>query len=972
MGGRPGRSPFVGRGEELERLVALLDACREGTTRTVLIGGEAGVGKSRLVDELVAREHDSSQEMRGRCLDYGAQPAPYVPLVEALHRLVATLGVDVVAAAAGPGRRELARLEPELGPAAPDSDLGRSRLMEAVVELVENLSRRRPLVVCVEDIHWADPSTRDLLAFATSALDRAPALMLLTYRTDELHHAHPMRPFLAEMTRRRGVEHLLLNRLDEADTERIVRHIRGEDVDRRTLDVIARGACGIPFYVEEMARSTDVLHGAPASVLDLIRAGLETLSEPTRRLLGAAGLARGPVVDSRLGAVVDLDRDTLLGCVSEAVDRHVLVPDQASAAYEFRHGLLKEAAASMVLPGERRRLHKAWALALEPAVVDDERFSIAVAHHWVSAANAPRAFRWCLHAADVAARLYAPNEELMLLEDVLEMWEVVPEQQRSSVGGRVLVEERAAELAWVLGDTSRASGWAEAALADSAADDPLSRVRLLTLRAKVSVDLTSADAGARLEEAVQLATTRAPSPEGAQALVLSAIRHSMRGEERAAERDARRAIEIGRHLGDPRIEADGQGVMAVRAMVRGDLDEALRTTMQSIDLARRCGAEQSVLLSHVRGSALLIEAGRYDDCVATADAAHRYAAERGLERLLAGWICCNEAEALEALGRWAEAKVVLRRTLVAELQDSSRVGAQTILARMLMRQGDPATPALMEALRRAPGAAPHDPQTFVPWACCLALWELTNGRAENGLSLLGEALPGSLTGEQISQHVWDALPTAAACLARVDEPGRWSDWYDGLLLAAPRHAAMTPYRAVRRALADAETASLRQEPILPAWQSVVALGADVPAYERAYALLRSAGAALDGDPRVDPVPNWLAEVARLCVAMGAEPLRGQASALARRHHLSVAGLAQPTRDGGHDAPALTARELEVLRLVAAGRSNAAIARQLYISPKTVSVHVSHILAKLDVASRTEASAVAFRRGLVEPLPSSPT
>ena len=971
MDGRPGRSPFVGRREELDRLAGLLGLCRHGATKTVLIGGEAGVGKSRLVDELVAREGDATVEIRGRCLDYGTQPAPYVPLVEALHRLVATMGVDAVAAAAGPGRRELARLEPQLGPAASDSDLGRSRPMEAVVELVESLSRRRPLIVCVDDVHWADPSTRDLLAFAASTLDRAPVLIVLIYRTDELHRAHPMRPFLTEMTRRRGVEHMVLDRLHEADTERIVRHIRGEDVDERTLDLIVRDACGIPFYVEELAASTDIQHGAPASVLDLVRTRLDMLSGPTRRLVSAAGLARGAVLDSRLGTVLDLDGDLLLECLSEAVDRHVLVPDPVGGAYEFRHGLLKEAAASMVLPGERRRLHEAWALSLEPAVDDDERVSIAVAHHWVAAGNVPRAFRWCLHAADVAAGLYAPHEELMLLEDVLDMWDLVPEQQRSAVGPRVHVQERAAELAWVLADAPRASEWADSALQETPRDDPLIRARLLTLRAKVSADLTSDDAGALLDEAVQLAQALSPSTEGAQALVLSAIRHSMRGEERAAERDAQRAIEVGRYLGDPRVEADGQGVMAVRALARGNLEDALRTNAQSIDLALRCGAEQSVLMSHVRGSALLIEAGRYEDCVATTQAAHRYAAERGLDRLLSGWICSNEAEALEALGRWAEAQVVLRRVLAADAGDVNRVSALTILARVLMREGDPTAAEHMAALRAAPGAAPHDPQTFVPWACCLALWELANGRPGEGLSLLRTALPGSLTAEQVSQHVWEALPTAAACVAALEQPGEWTEWFEDLIRAAPRGAALTPYRDVRRALADAETASLRGEPVLPAWQAVVARGADVPAYEHAYALVQSSRAALEVGAHSDAC-HWLSEAAKLCVTMGAEPLHGQVAVLARRHHLAVPGLALGGRDGGRGAHTLTDRELDVLRLVAAGMSNAAIAKELYISPKTVSVHVSHILTKLGAQTRTEAAAVAFRRGLVEPLVSSPT
>ncbi|MGA7690657.1 MAG: AAA family ATPase, partial [Jiangellales bacterium] len=334
-----------------------------GTSHTLLLSGEAGIGKSRLIDEARARLADRVQVVSGRCLDCGAQPAPYVAVMDALHGLVADLGVERVARAAGPGRAELARLEPMLGPAAKDSELGRTRLMEAVVELVEGLSAQRPMMLVIEDVHWADPSTLDLIGFCAATV-QGPVLLVLTYRSEELCAGDRLSVWLSETRRRAHVDAMVLGRLDENAVARIV-HQQRPDVTQADVEAIVGLSSGIPFYVEELAACEHPALGAPVALLDVVRTRLETLSPPARHLVGAAGLARGTLDEGRLARVTELSSDAITGALREVVDHHVLVPDQTDDSYEFRHGLLKEAAASRVLPGEGRRLHAAWAATLE-------------------------------------------------------------------------------------------------------------------------------------------------------------------------------------------------------------------------------------------------------------------------------------------------------------------------------------------------------------------------------------------------------------------------------------------------------------------------------------------------------------------------------------------------------------------------------------------------------------------------------
>ncbi len=191
--------------------------------------------------------------------------------------------------------------------------------------------------------------------------------------------------------------------------------------------------------------------------------------------------------------------------------------------------------------------------------------------------------------------------------------------------------------------------------------------------------------------------------------------------------------------------ADAHGVLAVRAHMRGDLERALELNALSMREADSCGADQSVLMAYVRGSATLLEQGRYRDSVSMAADARVQATTKGLARLDDRWMAGNEAEALEALGRWDEAEALLQGALASGLPDDRDTGTETVLARLLVSRGDPAAPELADALRATPESALYEPQTRVALICSLALFELSRGEPRRCLDVLADQLPGDLS-----------------------------------------------------------------------------------------------------------------------------------------------------------------------------------------------------------------------------------
>lgn len=952
-------SPFAGRDMELATVLAVAARARAGSSETLLVGGEAGVGKSRLVTESLARLDAPLQVLHGGCVDGSDQPAPYVALVDAMAHLVAEIGADRVAQESGPGVRELARLVPELGPAGPDSELGRSRLMHAIAGLLESLSRRQLVVLVIEDVHWADHATRDLLRFLASSVRGAAVLVIATYRSDELTRRHPTRSLLTELRRRAAVTDLPLGRLDQAASRFIVGHNLAPSASRQTVRRIASRSGGIPLFAEELATAGSRDDELPVTLSELLSARLDTLDESARQVVAAGALARVPLTDSYASRVTGRSIDDVETALRCAVDAHVLVP--TGQGYEFRHGLLKEVAAQALLPGERARLHRSWASALEPDAARDDRLANSVAHHWAHAHDDAKAFSWCRLASDVAHRQYAPGEELALLEQVLALADrVEPGLTRDE---RFAVLERAVEAAWLHSDNVRGSALARLALQSTEPDDVRRRSRFLALAAKVAPTYSTADVGEWLDEAIDCARRRPPSPELSRALVQAAIWHSMREETERIPALATEAVAVGESVGDRASVVEARGVQAVLAVVHGDLDEALAMNTRALDSARLLDDEGVLHNAQVRQSALLLEAGRYRDCLRVCGQARDDAQRKGVPRMMDGFIAGNEAEALEGLGRWDDALDMLSRAIDADPQDAASLGNQAAMARLLIRRGDRSARPLVEVLQRAPTELLNEPQVAVPYATCLALWELSNGRALECLEVLRDMLPGAFTPEQLAAWVWEPLAMAAGAMnAAGDASAEVRRWYDDVEESAARFATGLPSVTLWRSFARAELAQDAPESIF-AWDAVLDQQTTAPAYPMAYARYRRAQAGLRQGESVSALLNDAAASAEL---MRAVPLLSRITALARRHHLPVPRPGRSPNSARESGHGLTERESDVLRLVASGLTNSQVASELLISPKTASVHVSHILAKLGVATRTEAAAVAFREGLVEP------
>src|SRR6266568_4823740 len=412
---------LIGRGEELAVLAAALDRALAGETGFVLLGGEAGVGKTRLLRELSARAEDAGfGVLSGQCVEPGAEGLPFAPLVDVLRTLARTMPPDQLGRVLGPAASALSRLLPELAPEAqPPGSAGetpqKAQLLELVMGVLGRLSAVRPVLLAVEDVHWADGSTLDLAAFLIRSLPAARVLLVITYRSDELDRHHPLRPLLAAWERDRSVRHVGLRRFGREEVAAQLRAILGADTEPGVADVVFGRSGGNAYLVEELAgvvRAGGDPAGLPPSLRDVLLSRVDALSAAAQRLLRTASVAGRTVPDRLLAEVAGVARAELFAALRETVENHLLVVDPAGHGYQFRHALTRDAVYEDMLAGDEAAL---------PA---------ALAHHWYAALDLPRALPAAIDAATRAAASYAPAEALRHLERALEIWRRVPDAER--------------------------------------------------------------------------------------------------------------------------------------------------------------------------------------------------------------------------------------------------------------------------------------------------------------------------------------------------------------------------------------------------------------------------------------------------------------------------------------------------------------------------------------------------------------
>jgi len=364
MSGRLVSPIVVGRAAELATIADGLGAAREGTATTILLAGEAGVGKSRLVAEAMRLANEQGmQVMRGACVNIGSAGVPYGPIVEALRELQRELPPEEMAELVGAGALDLARLVPSIGAGGAAEPTGQSqwlqaRLLEAVLGFLQRLAARRPVLFVIEDLHWADPGTRETLTYLVRNLRSDAGALLLTYRSDELHRRHPLLPWLAELERTGRVRRIDVARLPPAVTRELLQSIIGAEPDPELVRRVVERSDGNPFFIEElaMAERTSAERGLPPTLRGILLARISALPEDAQAVVGVAAVAGRRVGHDLLATVAGQDESTTIAALRDAVGQQVLIADEDAEAdgYAFRHALMQEAAYDDLLPGEGR------------------------------------------------------------------------------------------------------------------------------------------------------------------------------------------------------------------------------------------------------------------------------------------------------------------------------------------------------------------------------------------------------------------------------------------------------------------------------------------------------------------------------------------------------------------------------------------------------------------------------------------
>ena len=422
---------FVGRSEQLAELEAALRDAAEGRPSLALVGGESGVGKSRLADELIGHAREAgARVLTGDCVELGEDELPYAPLLTALRPLVRD-GDPALDALAPSLRAALDAILPGLGEDRSTGEATQSRVFEALLTVLDGLAEDGPAVLVIEDLHWADSSTRSFISFLARSVCDERLLVVGTYRSDELHRRHPLRPLLAELASDPYTRLIDLPRFSPAELAEQLEGIVGDRPEPELVQRVYSRSEGNALYAEEiLAAGLDGRGSLPPTLRDALMLRVERLSPRTQELI--RWLACQPAADHVLvAAVAGLDPADLRDALREAVASHIVVT-VSDESYGFRHALLREVVYEDLLPGERTEMHAALAGALEERIEAGERgahITAQVAHHWGAAGDQPRTLAAAARAGLAAERVNAFAEAQALFERVLSLWERVPDPE---------------------------------------------------------------------------------------------------------------------------------------------------------------------------------------------------------------------------------------------------------------------------------------------------------------------------------------------------------------------------------------------------------------------------------------------------------------------------------------------------------------------------------------------------------------
>jgi DNA-binding CsgD family transcriptional regulator/tetratricopeptide (TPR) repeat protein len=985
---------FVGRAEELAVLDGALQRAATGVPAFAFIAGESGVGKSRLIAEFEARSRESgAQVFVGHCLELGGTVIPYAPVLDALRpvaRELALCGEELRDSLTPQTRLALAELMPEFGskldlPSAGEPG-NQSRLFEGLLALLDRLGAQQPpLVLVLEDLHWADASTRDFLTFLVRSARTEPLCLVATYRSDELHRRHPLRPVLAELERVSGVDRLGLERFDAEEVEALVAAILDHPDPGLAERLFAR-AEGNALYTEELlaASTDDGCTDLPESLRDALLTRIERLPVAAQAVVRVAAVAERPLHHGLLEAVCDhLSGDELMAGAREAVAGQALVA-RPDGTYAFRHALVGEAVYEDLLPGERITLHAAIAEALEldPYLLGELSSSgvaAEMAMHYHAAHDLPRALPASVEAGEAAERVFAYREGMRHFERAIEIWPRVPDAaERAGIDLAELLRLASAAANYA-GESARAIALAQRAVQEvDEQAEPLHAARMYAHLGKLLRGGGEGDESLTAYERAMALLPEGETLERARLLEAQSTHLMLRGRYSEAIPLAAEAAKAACELGVRDLESRTLNTQGLSVAALGEVDRGLDMLHRARELAAD-GPPADFSRAVVNLAEVLDRVGRINEGLAVLQEALPIVAQRPEQSSYDAFLGLQVVDKLRRLGRLDEAAAAMPAGVPGDAIGSANLMLVFMRAELAYRRGDASLKGHLDAWRRL-SIGTRDPQWHEPLESLTAQLAAREGRFDDARAAIDRGLDVIRDSEDGERHV-HIVTVGVQVEAEAAERARDLGQPVALerteaLLAELERAEAKPAQWAEGApyaqLARAEAGRVRyahdgSAPDPAAWsvpaETLTALGLKYPA---AYARLHEAESWLLAGDR-EAATTALAAAGEMAQAMGANHLIEETDALGRRGRLRAAtvGPLPDAVDGDDPAQALglTPRELEVLLLVAEGRTNKEIGATLFMSEKTASVHVSRILAKLDVGGRVEAAAVAHRLGL---------
>ncbi|MGB2567209.1 helix-turn-helix transcriptional regulator [Micromonospora citrea] len=962
-------APLVGRADQLTMLrSALLDQLGPGQTAAVFVSGESGVGKSRLLHEVGARLRDAGAVvLTGSCLDIG-DASPLHPVLQALRRFDADLSATQ-ARTSSAVRGLLGMFAEE--PATPDG----GTLLERVSRGLSLIAEGRPLVLVLDDLQWVDRSTRQLLLYLLAGLGDLQLSVLAAVRAESLQGAHPLRRVLTELRRLRSVRVLDLAPLDRADTDRLAAAIVGAPLTPDAAEQVWQRSGGNPFVVEELARDLrDGRDGLSDTLREIFLTRVDALPQHAHAVVHAVAAGVEPVEHWLLAEVLALPEHELIEAARAAVAHRLIV--SADDGYRLRHRLVAEVLEDELLPAERSALHRRYAEALTRAPA--ELHQARLAYHWRLAGEPGRALPAAMAAAREAERLHGFAEAHRHWSVALQLASTPASGPAGPAPGdvdRAALLEHAAETAHQCGEHARALSLL-AELAGAEGTEPSCAVRIRRARYLAAAG-RSAPAEAEYQRVLAAADCTARERATAAAHLAELLLHL--GRYADAGRRAREALELAAKVEGSTTEVVlASSALGFSEAFLEDPDAGLAVVRRALEIAERAGRPEDVACAYLHLAELLTgPLNILEEGVVVARRGAERVAELGLGRTYETRLLAIATNGLFRVGQWAEAEKVVAAALRHRPSGADAVELLLARCRLSVGYGDvEASDRDLEAVATmlAGGGAPRHVLPMLILRAGLAMWQ---GRHDVARQAVQRGLTESRSDDVVllATLAWHGLRAEAEAHASrsvpVDETAlrRLRDAVDRVTTKSV--TAARPVRYVADgflALCTAELSRLDGRGDPDAWaRSAAEWDRRNHPYPAAYSRLRQAEALLARRSRSATAPKLLRRAYEMAQGLGAVPLTSEIRTLAGRARVELEERAQPAgrsaargEPAGDELAVLTAREREVLAAVAEGLTNKEIGQRLFISERTIGVHVSHIFDKLQVRTRVQASAIFLR------------